>query len=137
MENQKLMHNQTVVITNNLISKIANNKKVKVPDQATVIDGTGKYLSPGLTDAHIHFFQNGGLYTRPDAIDLREYKPYKEEIKYAHQSMKNTLHRYLQNGITNVIEVGANYSLLNISKAFKDNDKTPSIYMTGPLLTTY
>ncbi len=35
---------------------------------------------PGMTDAHIHFFQSGGLYTRPDVIDLRSKVPY-EKVK--------------------------------------------------------
>jgi len=83
VENQKLIPNQTVTITNDLISNIQSSKKVKLPKNATIIDGTGKYLIPGLTDAHIHFFQNGGLYTRPDVIDLRKYMPYDEEIQLA------------------------------------------------------
>jgi len=47
------------------------------------------------------------------------------------------LYKYLQNGITNVIDVGATYSLLNQREAFRSNNKAPSIYMAGPLLTTY
>lgn len=137
VEKQKLVPNQTITINNDLISKIQTMKKVKIPTNATVIDGTGKYLFPGLTDAHVHFFQSGGLYTRPDVIDLRKYKPYNEEIDYAHQNMENTLHRYLQNGITNVIDLGATYNLLTQRGTFKNNDSVPSIYMTGPLLTTH
>lgn len=137
VENQQLIPNQTIVITNDLISKIQSSKSLKIPNKATLIDGTGKYAVPGLTDAHIHFFQNGGLYTRPDVLDLREHQSYEEEIKYAHQNMENTLYRYLQNGITNVIDVGATYSLLDRRKEFKTKLKTPSIQMTGPLLTTY
>ena len=60
VENQKMVPDQTVVITNDIITKIQSSK-IKIPENVTVIDGTGKYLFPGLTDAHIHFFQNGGL----------------------------------------------------------------------------
>jgi len=35
---------------------------------------------PGLVDAHVHFFQSGGLYTLPDAIDLRTRMPYAQEV---------------------------------------------------------
>ena len=75
VENQKMISNQTVVITDGLISNINSSKKIKVAANATIIDGAGKYLVPGLTDAHIHFSQNGGLYTRPDAIDLQKFMP--------------------------------------------------------------
>ncbi|MBI4945923.1 MAG: amidohydrolase family protein [Bacteroidetes bacterium] len=136
VEKQKLVPNQTVVITNDLITKIQSSK-IKIPANAAVIDGTGKYLFPGLTDAHIHFFQNGGLYTRPDAIDLRSEFSYAKEIEVSHQTMEDKLRRYLQNGITNVIDVGSTYSFLKQRELFKNASYAPSIYMTGPLLTTY
>jgi imidazolonepropionase-like amidohydrolase len=137
VENQKILPNQTIVITNDLITTVKSSKKVKIPENADVIDGNGKYIFPGLTDAHIHFFQNGGLYTRPDAIDLRQFMPHEKDLNYAHNNMENVLHRYLQNGITNVIDVGSNKKFLKQREGFKDNLNIPSIYMTGPLLTTY
>ncbi|MEO6348933.1 MAG: amidohydrolase family protein [Aquaticitalea sp.] len=137
VENQKILPNQTVVITKDLISNIQPSKKIKIPENATVIDGKGKYLSPGLTDAHIHFFQNGGLYTRPDAIDLRKYAPYEAEIQLSKDDMEHKLKMYLKSGLTNVIDVGANYHLLKEREDFRNNDSLPSIFITGPLATTY
>ncbi len=137
VEKQKLIPNQTVTITNDLISNIQSSKKVKIPQNATFIDGRGKYLIPGLTDAHIHFAQNGGLYTRPDAIDLQKYMPYEKEIQLAKDDMEQKLLRYLKQGITNVIDVGANLHFLQQRNTFLSNDSVPSIYITGPLLTTY
>ncbi len=137
VENQKLIPNQTVVIENDLISNIQSSKKIKIPEDATIINGTGKYLTPGLIDAHIHFSQNGGLYTRPDAIDLMKFVPYQEEITISKTTMENKLRRYLQNGITTVFDVGSTINLLERSKEFKNKDFSPTIYMTGPLSTTY
>jgi imidazolonepropionase-like amidohydrolase len=137
VEKQKLVPNQTVVITNDLISNIYKSNKLKIPKNATIIDGTEKYLVPGLVDAHIHFFQNGGLYTRPDAIDLRKERNYDQEIALAKTDMENKLRRYLQNGITTVVDVGANYHFLKQRKDFTDKNFSPTIFITGPLLTTY
>ncbi len=137
VEKQKMISNQTVVITKGLISNIQSSKNIKIPENATVIDGTGKYLAPGLTDAHIHFSQNGGLYTRPDAIDLRKFTPYEEEITISKTKMEDKLRRYLKNGITTVFDVGSTLYFLEKSKAFKGKDFAPTIYMTGPLSTTY
>lgn len=137
VENQKILPNQTIVIIDDIITTIKSSKKVKSPENANIIDGTGKYIFPGLTDAHIHFFQNGGLYTRPDAMDLRKFMPHEKDISYAHNNMENVLQRYLQNGITNVIDVGSNKKFLLQREDFKDKLNMPSIYMTGPLLTTY
>ncbi|MGG6230444.1 amidohydrolase family protein [Tenacibaculum sp. SDUM215027] len=137
VEDQKLRPNQTVIIKDDLITKIQKSNKEKKLKNATVIDGTNKYIIPGLVDAHIHFFQNGGLYTRPDAIDLRKHKSYDQEILLAQKDMENKLKRYLQNGITTVIDVGANYNFLEQRKIVKDKKFAPTIFMTGPLLTTY
>ncbi|WP_165733716.1 amidohydrolase family protein [Polaribacter sp. 20A6] len=137
VEKQKLVSNQTIEITNNLISNIRKSTKIKLPKNATIIDGTGKYIAPGLVDAHIHFFQNGGLYTRPDAIDLRKYVSYTEEIALAKSDMENKLKRYLKNGITTLIDVGATYNFLEQRNTFTDKDFAPEIFITGPLLTTY
>jgi imidazolonepropionase-like amidohydrolase len=136
VEKQKLIADRTVVINNGLITAIQSSK-TKIPTDAAVIDGTGKFLYPGLTDAHIHFFQNGGLYARPDAINLTSKTPFSQELELGHQTMEDKLKRYLQNGITNVIDVGASYSYLKQRETFKDKADVPSIYMTGPLLTTY
>lgn len=137
VEKQKLIPNQTVVITNDLITNIQSTSKIKISANATVIEGKGKFLFPGLVDAHIHFFQNGGLYTRPDAIDFRKIMPYHKEIDLAHDTMEDKLRRYLQNGITTVIDVGATYSFLKQRKEFTTKDYAPTVYMTGPLATTY
>ncbi|NQX86239.1 MAG: amidohydrolase family protein [Flavobacteriaceae bacterium] len=137
VEKEKLVPNQTVIIIDNLISGIQKSTKVNLPKNTTKIDGTNKYLIPGLIDSHIHFFQNGGLYTRPDAIDLRKFRDYDKEIAYAKTDMETKLRRYLQNGITTVIDVGANYHFLEQRNDFINKSSSPSIYMTGPLLTTY
>jgi imidazolonepropionase-like amidohydrolase len=137
VEQKKLVPNQTVVITDDLISDIQKSKKIQIPKNANIINGNGKYLIPGLVDAHIHFFQNGGLYTRPDVIDLRKYMSYEEEMTYAKQDMENKLRRYLKNGITTVIDVGSTLYYLKERKKYTDKAFSPSIFITGPLLTTY
>jgi len=137
VEEQKLVPNQTVVIMDDIISVVDKTKRVKIPEESTLIDGSGKYLMPGMVDAHIHFFQNGGLYTRPDVVDLRKYKSYDDELTLAKADMEHKLRRYLKNGITTVIDVGANYHFLKQRNDFTDKDFAPSIFITGPLLTTY
>ena len=137
VEKQRWIPNQTVIIKDDRIVNIQKSSKIKIPESAIVINGTDKYVLPGLTDAHIHFFQSGGLYTRPDVIDLQKDMPYQKEIDYSHETMEEVLQRYLQNGITNVIDVGTTINFLKQRELFKNNDDVPSIYMTGPLLTTY
>ena len=135
--NLKIDPNKTVVIENDKIAKVDKAAKIKIPANATVIDGRGKYLIPGFVDAHVHFFQSSGLYTRPDVIDLRKYKPYDKELLWTHQNMEDFLTRYVAAGITTVIDPGSSISFLKQRDSFRTKTFTPNIFMTGPLLTTY
>lgn len=137
VEKMKLLNRQTVVIDKDRISNLAPSDKIKIPAGATVIDGTGKFLLPGLVDAHVHFFQSGGVYTRPDALDLRRNKPYDKEIEWTHRNMEDFLRRYTRAGITAVVDVGATINFLQQRDTFRTKPYAPSVYMTGPLLTTW
>ena len=137
VDKQKLMPAQTVTITGDIISEIHASNKIKIPAGVTVIDGSGKYLLPGLTDAHVHFFQSGGLYARPDGIDLRKGVPYEKEIAWSHNNMEDFLRRYTKLGITSVIDVGSTNNFLQQRDTFTNKKYAPKIYMTGPLLTSY
>ena len=132
----KLLPRRTVAITGDIISGIYP-ATVKIPGNATVINGEGKFLMPGLTDSHVHFFQSGGLYARPDAIALQKYMPYEKEMAWTHQHMEDFLRRYTRAGITTVIDPGANFNYLAQRDSFANKSYAPAIYMAGPLLTTY
>jgi imidazolonepropionase-like amidohydrolase len=137
VENKKLLAGYTVVAQEGKIIAADKNKNYTIPEGATVIDGTGKYVVPGFTDAHVHFFQSGGLFTRPDVIDLRSYQPHTKELNWVHNNMEDLLRRYSSLGITQVIDVGASYNFLSQRDSFASKTYAPLISMTGPLLTTY
>lgn len=136
VEAKKMLPAQSVLIQNGMITAIGKNI-TKVPKEVQVIDGKGKFLMPGLIDAHVHFFQSGGIYTRPDAIDLRKYKPYPDEIEWTHKNMEAFLRRYTAAGITTVVDVGSTINFLKQRDTFRTKDYAPAIFMTGPLLTTW
>ena len=134
VENKKLITGQDVWIDNGKIAAIGKKLKQNFTQE---INGEGKFLLPGFVDAHVHFSQSGGIYTRPDAIDLRGTRPYSEEIKWSHQHMEGLLRRYLSIGVTSVIDVGSTLNFLRQKDSFANKSYAPSIYMTGPLLTTW
>jgi imidazolonepropionase-like amidohydrolase len=61
MDKERVLAGQTVLVRNGMIEKIGDVKKVKVPGDAQKIDGTGKYLIPGLTDMHVHMMSDDGF----------------------------------------------------------------------------
>ncbi len=136
VENGTLEEKQTIIIKDGLITEMKKNE-VSIMPNTKIIDASGKYIMPGLVDAHIHFFQSGGLYTRPDAIDLQKYRPYKEEIAWLKKEAGAIAKRYLQAGITTVVDVGGPMHNYNIRNELNADTLAPSIYLTGPLVSTY
>ena len=134
---QKTDADQTVVIDHDRITMVATAKKIKVPDNAMVIDGTGKYLMPGMTDAHIHFFQSGGLYTRPDAVNLNAVFPYEKDQQWVKDNRADLMARYLACGITTVIDVGGPMSNFATRSQVDTTIIAPNAFVTGPLISTY
>ncbi len=124
----------SVFIKDKKIIKIARSIK---EDASQIIDGSGKYLIPGLVDAHIHLFQSGGLYTRPDVINLQKHHSYEKERTWLKENAAAILKRYLRSGITTVIDVGGPMYQFEIRDRFKDSLAFPNLYMTGPLISTY
>src|SRR5688572_12624879 len=59
MDSERVLKNQTVIVQGGKITDLDSSGKVKTPDNATVINGTGKYLIPGLFDMHIHIREGG------------------------------------------------------------------------------
>ncbi len=57
----------SVAVEDGRISRIAPSGSLKPEREATVIDCTGRFLLPGLTDAHVHFAatESDGRMTRP------------------------------------------------------------------------
>ena len=56
MDRERVLDDQTVIIANGKIAQIGLSSTVKIPAGAKKIDATGKYLIPGLTDAHVHLY---------------------------------------------------------------------------------
>ena len=45
---------QTVLVSGGDVLSVGNRNDVAVPETFTVVDGTGRYLMPGLADMHVH-----------------------------------------------------------------------------------
>jgi len=54
MTSLNVLANQTVVVKDGVIASVSSAKKAVVPKGATVIDGSGKFLLPGLADMHVN-----------------------------------------------------------------------------------
>ena len=54
MDEERVLPDQTVVIRDGIIAAVGASALLSVPEKAIRIDGTGRYLLPGLADMHAH-----------------------------------------------------------------------------------
>ena len=54
MDREVVLDAQTVLVSAGRIEAVGPSTQVNVPPDAVVIDGSGRYLIPGLVDAHVH-----------------------------------------------------------------------------------
>jgi hypothetical protein len=93
--------NQDVIIKNGKISDLGENKFIE--QNAVIIDGTNKYLIPGLIDSHVHLKES-----------------------------KNDLFLYLANGVTSVREMAGRPVSLEWKKEIQENGIGPRVFITSP-----
>ena len=61
-ETGKEARDRTVVISGDRISEVEDSKNVKPVSAAKIVDGSGKYLIPGLWDMHVHTWDYESTY---------------------------------------------------------------------------
>lgn len=59
MSSETVMSGQTVIVTGGSIAAIGDVSKIPVPKDATVVDGTDRFLMPGLAEMHAHVPASG------------------------------------------------------------------------------
>lgn len=64
MDRDRVIPAQTVIVQDGRISFVGSNTAAKIPANALRIDGTHRYLMPGLTDMHAHLSSNHELSLR-------------------------------------------------------------------------
>ncbi|MYF68826.1 MAG: amidohydrolase family protein [Proteobacteria bacterium] len=89
MDSERVLPGQTVIITDGRIERLGGTAEVDVPDRATVIDGRGRYLMPGVAEMHGH-------YPNPEA---REFT---EAVMYLYVANGVTLVRGMQGGASHL-----------------------------------
>ena len=131
----KVLPNATVVIDGDKIERVAMGKQ----DAASLgkqIDCTGKFILPGYIDTHVHFFQSGDLFTRPDGTDLNSVRPYKDEVAWVKSHVNDVFARYLRSGITSVVDVGGPFWNFEVRKTANATAKAPRVAVAGPLISS-
>jgi imidazolonepropionase-like amidohydrolase len=125
-----------VLLDGDRIVAVGPRAAVAIPRSARQLDMSGKWLTPGLIDAHVHFFQSGGLYTRPDGLDLSSISPYSEDLARSKARLDETFARYLASGITTVVDAGGPMWNFEVRRRAAASARAPRVAVAGPLIAT-
>ncbi len=110
MESETPLTGQTVVVVDDKIYKISDQSE-ELPDDAMVVDGTGKYLVPGLAEMHAHI-------PTPDQGEAL---------------IEETLFLYLAGGVTSIRGMLGHPRHLELRSQVEDGSILgPHIYTSGP-----
>jgi len=126
----------TIVITGNRIAAVGPRGTIAAPAGATIIDGRGKWVVPGLVDSHVHFFQSGNLYTRPDAADFNAWMPYAKEVERNKARLPATFKVWLASGVTTVVDIGGPFWNFDMRDIADRTQAAPRVVVAGPLIST-
>lgn len=115
MDRERVLTNQTVIVRDGLITEIGDAKKIKVPKDAVRVEGSGKYLMPGLVDMHTHMLSDDDF---PDALA-------EDELKVM-----------VATGVTTIrFMIGTPEQLILRARSAKGEIIAPTIFSASPHLT--
>ncbi len=125
----------TIVISGDRIQLAGAGITLELPQGAKIIDARGKWVIPGLIDSHVHFFQSGNLYTRPDAADFNAVVPYADEVARNKARLDATFKVWLASGVTGVADVGGPFWNFDVRDRAAGSDAAPRMAVAGPLIS--
>jgi len=127
--------NGVVLVDGGRLSCVGNVAQCSIPPGATRIDVTGRFITPGLVDAHVHFSQTGWIDGRPDGLHAPEIYPYVETSEYNRDNPERWHRSYLCSGITAVFDVGGHPWTAALPGASEDDPDAAHVRAAGPLIT--
>lgn len=119
MSSNAVLENQTVVVAGDNISLIASSEDVDFTDDVTIIDGSGKFLLPGLSEMHGHVPPTNPPSNAPRYMNM-EY-------------VENTLFLYTASGVTTVRGMLGWPDQLDLKEKVSSGELIgPNLYLAGP-----
>jgi imidazolonepropionase-like amidohydrolase len=127
------LRDATVVIADGRITCVG---RCRAPAGARVVDARGRYVIPGLVDAHVHYDGSGWVDTRPAGVDVSRRFPYAAVVADLRAHPERYHRSHLCAGTTAVFDPGGPPWTLDLRAAAERSPAAPHVAAAGPMLTT-
>jgi imidazolonepropionase-like amidohydrolase len=124
-----------VLVDAGKIACVGTQADCPIPPMAETIDLSGKWITPGLIDSHVHLSQTGWFDGRPDGLDARDVFPYEEVAKQLRDHPEKFFRSYLCSGVTSVYDVGGHQWTLALGALTENDHDAPHVRASGALVT--
>jgi imidazolonepropionase-like amidohydrolase len=125
-----------VVVQDGRIACAGPATECPAPGDARRVDVSGRWITPGLIDGHVHYSQTGWADGRPDALDLRERYSYPETVHWLETHPDVLGRSYLCAGVTATFDVGGYPWTWQLREESDASVAMPHVEAAGPLLST-
>ncbi len=123
------IHHSIVVIEDGRITAVGSELDTNIPEDAVVIDTSGKTVMPGLIDAHVHLDLIGhGDYDR--------YYRFLGGMERLDEVMPIAAKQMLRAGVTSAIDLGTPFQILKLRERIRKGEiPGPRLTVSGPWIT--
>ncbi|MEN2284211.1 amidohydrolase family protein [Algoriphagus sp. SE2] len=132
--NGEVIEDGVIIIQEGIITAIGGNE-TSIPENAELIDVKGKYITPGIVDAHVHFSQTGFFDARPGTLDIRDSIDFVKVQEQQKNHPERYYEAYLRSGVTAVYDLGGFAWTLDLQRSAENNPNAPHVAAAGLLLT--
>ena len=127
--------NAIVLVRGDRIACVGTAAQCQVPADARRVELTGRFITPGLVDTHVHFSQTGWVDGRPDGVGAPTLYPYLQTALSMRANPSRWYRAYLCSGITGVFDVGGHPWTTRLPAAAESDSMAPHVRAAGPLIT--
>ncbi len=126
-----------ILVADGRISCLGSAETCVVPEGVRTVDFSGRFVTPGLVDAHVHFNQTGWVDGRPDVRNLSGHYDYPALQRSLRANADRWHGAYLCSGITSVFDVGGPDWTLELEADAEQEPQSARVKAAGPLLTWF